>query len=131
EDDTHIEGKEVAPGQLVLAGEPVDDHRVRRRADRTGEAAVALECGLSALRSDELLGGLVELPGRDPRAGLRLQHREAACQHASGGGHFLDLVGRLARNHTNQRRASSGMAVAGWPATARPPAGGWRGWREC
>src|SRR5215212_5266390 len=41
-DDADVDGQDVAAPELVRAGDTVHDHRVRRRADRPGEAAVAL-----------------------------------------------------------------------------------------
>src|SRR5437660_1581203 len=64
--DPDVDRENVAALELVRPGDPVDDHRVRRRAYRAGEAAVALEGRLAALRADEALGGLVQVTGRHP-----------------------------------------------------------------
>ena len=66
---------------LYGPGDAVHDHRVGRRADRAREAVVALERRLGAVRADELLGGVVELGGRDARARLAAR---AACGSGPG-----------------------------------------------
>src|SRR6202035_4487357 len=58
---TDVHGADVTALEPVGAGDPVDDHRVGRGADRAGKAAIALEGGDRAPRADEALGGAVEL----------------------------------------------------------------------
>ena len=89
----------MSPRSSVRAGDAVDDQRVRRRADRAGEAAVALERRRRALGADEALGGLVELGRRDALADLPLQQPHRAHEDVAGDGHLLDLLRRLADDH--------------------------------
>jgi hypothetical protein len=99
ENHADVDREDVAAAQLVGARDPVDDHRVRRRADRAGEAAVSEEGGLAALRADEALGGLVELEGGHAGAHLPPEHRQRARQHAPGGADLIDLLGCLPDDH--------------------------------
>ena len=62
--DPDVDRQDVAVRQLVLAGDAVDDHVVRRRADRAGEPAVALERGHAAATLDVALRDPVELARR-------------------------------------------------------------------
>ena len=67
ERDADVDREDVAVRERVRAGDAVDDHVVRRSADRGGVAAVALEGRRAALRADELLGDRVELGRRHAR----------------------------------------------------------------
>jgi hypothetical protein len=98
--DADVDRQDVALAQLELAGDPVHDHVVRRRADRAGEAAVALERGRRALRADELLGGGVELARRDARADLAGEQVHRPHVDLAGLGHGVDLRGSLSNDHS-------------------------------
>src|SRR3954449_3645962 len=106
-DDADIDADDVAALELVGAGDPVHHHRVRRRADRAREAAIALEGRLGALRADELLGRLVEIPRGDALADLALDQLEGPDKDRPGRGHLVDLLGRLLDDH---RDPSTGIA---------------------
>ena len=82
EHDADVDREDVAALELVRPRDPVHDHRVRRGADRAGEAAVALEGRLGALRADEALGGVVELLRRDAGPDLA-GHAGRACARGS------------------------------------------------
>ena len=97
--DPHVQRDHVAPLERVWTRNSVDDHRVGRRADRPGKAAVALERGRRALGGDEPVRGLVELGRRDAWVALRAQHLEAAGLNRSGRRHLVDLLGGLADDH--------------------------------
>src|SRR5206468_10133961 len=94
--------------EAVGARNPVDNHRVRRGADRPREAAVALEDGPGVLRADEPLGGLIELGGRDPRARLALQQLMAAGEDPPRRGDLLYLPGGL----LDDQSSASSLRVA-------------------
>ena len=123
--DADVERQEVAALQLVGPGDPVDDHRVRRGADRAGKAAVALERRLGVLRADEALGGLVELarwstPGRTFEASIRRQRTRispAAAILSSCSGVLRMIIRYMARD------VSGRTALRGPPPSAASPAG--------
>ena len=94
-DHPHVDRQDVAATELVGPGDPVDDHRVRRGAERAGKAAVALERGLRALGADEPLGRLVELTGGDAGPNLAREQVQRPYQDGAGCRHPLDLFGRL------------------------------------
>ena len=73
----------------------MDDHRVRRGADRPREAPVPLERRLGALGGDEAVGGFVEVGGCDAGMALGAKHAQAARLDGAGGGHALDLLWSL------------------------------------
>jgi hypothetical protein len=97
--DADVEGDDVATLQLIGAGDPVDDHRVGRGADRAREAPVALERRLRALRGDEPVRGGVEVGSADAGVALRAQHLQAASLDRAGGRHAVDLLGSLPDDH--------------------------------
>ncbi len=107
ERDADVDRDDVAALQPVGAGDAVHDHRVRRGADRAGEAAVALERRRGALRADEALGELVELGGAHAGADLASRSdrasprgsRPRAPSSRSPAGDFLMITQRsLARS---------------------------------
>ena len=104
--------------ELVGAGDPVDDHRVGRRADRAREAAVALERRLGALRADELLGRLVEVLRGHALADLALEQLQRADQDRPGRGHLVDLLGRLLDDHSSSSRRSVAIVARMWSWTS-------------
>ncbi len=76
--------------------------------DRASEAAVALERRDRALGADVLLGGLVELGGADAFADLAGDQLHRRRVDGAGGGHLLDLGGRLLDDH-----GTGGAGLAG------------------
>src|SRR3954469_19253260 len=110
EDDADVDREDVAALKLVLARNPVDDHRVRRGADRAREAPIALEGRLAALRADETLGDVIQIERGHARARLRAQHLKAARQDRAGAGHGLNLLRRLLDDHCYS--SSSSLSVA-------------------
>ncbi len=86
-----VHGEDVAVPQRVHAGNAVDDHLVRRGADRGRVAAVALEGRRAAARADELVGQLVELLRGHARPRVLAEQRERVGDHLAGAGHALDL----------------------------------------
>ena len=99
ERDADVDGQQVALLERVRPRDPVDDHVVRRRADRRRVAAVALERGRPALRADELLRDRVELLRGDAGASALTEQREHVGDHDASAGHPLDLLRGLADDH--------------------------------
>ncbi len=123
-DHADVDREDIAPLQLVGAGNSVHHHRVGRGADRAGETAVSLEGRLGVLRADELLGRRVELPGGDSRPGLRLEHLQAADEDVPGHSHLLDLLRSLANDHpvhARRPRRAPGASSPGSCGSPRPP----------
>ena len=99
ERDAAVEREDVALLQLVGRREAVDDLLVDRRADREGEAVVALEGRQRPGVADHLLRRHVEFErghaGRDHPAQLLAHLRH----EPPGGPHLLQLPFRLPDNH--------------------------------
>jgi hypothetical protein len=106
--DAHVDRQDVAAGQLVGAGNPVHDHRVRAGADRAREASIALERRLRTLGADELLRDLVQLRGRDPGARLLLQQPVTPREDVARGSNAVDLLRCL----LDDQSVSSSFSVA-------------------
>ena len=102
ERDADVDREQVALLEPVRAGDAVHDHVVRRGADRGRVALVALEGRRAALGADVLLGGRVELGGRDARPHRLLQQRERVGDDLAGARHRLDLGLRLADDHAGR-----------------------------
>src|SRR5215212_3265273 len=116
--DADVDRQDVAALELVLARDAVHDHRVRRGADRAGEAAVALEGRDGALRADEALGRFVELLRRDAGTDLALDQLQRADEDVARGGHLVDLLGRLLDDHSVSSRRSVASTARTWSWTS-------------
>ena len=90
--DAHVERQQVTVGDLVRARDPVDDHVVRRDADRLREPAIALRRRDPPVRVDELLGDAVELFGRHAGLDVTADVRDRVGGYTSGGRDQLDLA---------------------------------------
>src|SRR3954447_1608366 len=108
EDHADVDRDDVAALEAVRPGDAMHDHRVRRGADRAGEAAIALERGRGSLRVDELLGRPVEVERRDALADLALEELQRADEDGARGRHLVDLVGGLADDHYGLMVRASG-----------------------
>src|SRR5205085_1614448 len=97
--DADVDVDDVALLERVRAGDAVHDHRVRRDADRSGIAAVALRGRHAAAARDVLLADPVELGGRHARADVLPDGRDRLGDERARPGHLLDLVRRLANDH--------------------------------
>src|SRR4051794_27345746 len=118
EDHADVDGEDVPAAELVLTRDTVDDHRVGRGADRAGEALVALERRLAALRADELLRRLVELFGGNAGADLRLEQRHGADEDVARGGHLVDLFRSLLDDQKDSSSRSVAMVALMWSCTS-------------
>jgi hypothetical protein len=88
-----VDRHDVTVLQPVGARDAVHDHRVGRRTNRAGEAAVSLEGGRSAAGADVALGDLVQLGRAYARADLALQQLKRGDEDLAGTRHALDLLG--------------------------------------
>src|SRR5829696_350242 len=109
-DDADVDRQDVAPPELVRARDAVHDHRVRRRADRSREASVALEGRLGAVGADELLRRVVQLGGGHARTRLAREERVTASEDLARRGHLVELLRRLLDDHRNRGYAGSGSS---------------------
>ena len=117
-DDADVDAEDVAAGELERARDAVDDHVVRRGADRALEAAVALEGGRRALGADELLGGGVEFLRRHAGADLARQQIHGAHQDLARGRHLVDLGRGLLDDHSRSSNRSVASVARMWSCTS-------------
>ena len=115
----------MSPSDTVRPlGIPCTTMIVRRRADRGRVAAVALERRRPALRQDEVLGQLVELPVETPG---RTWSRRSAIVSATMRPAFaiisISAVDLRMIISSRYPRAYASRAVTTPPSPARPPAG--------
>src|SRR5580693_2664008 len=94
-----VHGQDIPALEAIAAGDPVHDHRVGRCADRAGESAVTLERGDCSLGADEALDGGVKLLSAHTGTNLAGHEVERRGLDQTGGGHLLDLLGRLLNDH--------------------------------
>src|SRR5581483_1294714 len=114
-----VDREDVAVLERVTVGDAVDDHRVRRGADRGGIAAVALEGGSAALRADELLGERVEVGRRDSGPDVFAHQLETARDHLAGARHRVDLGCGLPDDHS--AADSVACSIAAWISANTSP----------
>ncbi len=111
DDRPTVDRHDVALLEHPRAGDPVDDHLVRRRADDRRVAVVAEEVRLGAPPFEHLSADLIELGGRDarpdrgPDAVVHLGHDAARLAHD------CDLVRSLA--HAHRDHVADGASLAG------------------
>jgi len=107
-----VDGDQVAFLRAISGRDAVHDHRVRRDAERSREALVALRRRDPASRGDVLVGNPVELEHRDAdleMLGDQLQRLvdELACAR-----HAFDLLLGLADDHARACTCSSTSEIS-------------------
>src|SRR5262249_24539042 len=116
-----VDRADVAGPQRVRAGDAVDEHRVRRRADRRGVPAVALERRDAAARADVLFRELVELLRRHARHDALAEQLERFGDDLRRALHLLDLGCALADDHATAACSSASWISAKTASTVRSP----------
>jgi hypothetical protein len=111
ERDPEVDRDDVALRSNVISRDPVDDHRVRRDAERRRVAAIALRGGNAATLADVLLGEAVQLEHRNARDELLADHCERFGDDVARAGHAFDLLRALANDH--RRRPFVRVVLAG------------------
>ena len=116
EGHAHVDRDEVSVGDLVGAGDAVDDDLVLGDADRPRVPLVPFGRRDSAALADEDAGGGVELVRRDARRDQRADVGDRLGDEPAGRGDFLDLPRALANDHACAPTCSSAASIA--PATS-------------
>src|SRR5205823_11598158 len=99
--------------------DPVNDHVIRRGADRGRIATVALEGRLAALSPDELVGEGIELLRGHARVCSLADQSKHVGHDGAGAGHALDLLGGLSDDHLTAACSSACWISPKTSATGR------------
>ena len=117
DDRAAVHRDDVALLQRVVAGDPVDDHRVGRRADHRGEPVVVEEVGARPATVDDVGGDLVQLLRRHPRGDRGPRRLVHLGDDPAREAHLAQLVGVAA----HQACTASTTSQSRWNTSSTVP----------